>query len=167
MNQFPLPPGFSCPPRKSSRMVPPALIPTNAPLEAAIVEKDLVALFLQTLPPGAGFRCIALLLLNHLLLRDGRGYDAQVRQAFKRLAVIVNSRCILRVDLDDEEGLDSLLRGGGTAAQQNPSYEVEDFYDADELARLATRKFEAMEHAIAAKLISMSGNSRPQKESHL
>lgn len=143
--------------------------PTHAPLETAIVEKDLVALFLQTLTPGAGFRCIALLLLNHLL-RDGRGYDARVRQAFKRLAVIVISHelkvgGILRVDLDDEEGLDSLHWGDGTAAQQNSSPEEEDFDDADELARLATLKFEAMEHAIAAKLISMSGNSRPKKES--
>mmetsp|Transcript_19441 Transcript_19441/g.36305 ORF Transcript_19441/g.36305 Transcript_19441/m.36305 type:complete len:1551 (-) Transcript_19441:468-5120(-) len=158
-------------PRKMKGMYKPSTqsfpSPSNqpyAPLDTAIVEKELVAPFLQTLTPGAGFRCIALLLLNHLL-RDGRGYDARVRQAFKRLAVIVISHelkvgGILRMDLDDEEGLDALLRGDGVS-QQNSSYEEESgFNDADELAFLATRKFEAMEHAIAAKLISMSGNSK-------
>ena len=146
-----------------------------APLETAIVEKDLVDPFLQTLTPGAGFRCIALLLLNHLL-RDGRGYDARVRQAFKRLAVIVISHeikvgGILRVDLD-EESLEELLWDDGMPSQQQQqqqsnTMEKEEvaFDDVDELARLATRKFEAMEAAIAAKLITLSGNSGSKNES--
>ena len=79
----------------------------DAPLDAVMVDKDIIAPFLQTLTPGAGFRCIALLLSNHLF-RDGRGYDARVRQAFKRLAVVVLSHelqvgGILRVDLDDDD----------------------------------------------------------------
>ena len=139
--------------------------PQYAPLDTAIVEKDLVAPFLQTLTPGAGFRCIALLLLNHLL-RDGRGYDARVRQAFKRLAVIVLSHefkvgGILRIDLDDEEGLDEML--WGDRKPNSAPGEDESFEDADELALLATRKFEAMEHAIATKLIAMSGNTRSKE----
>ena len=133
--------------------------PLYAPLDTVIVESELVAPFLQTLTPGAGFRCIALLIVNHLL-RDGRGYDARVRQAFKRLAVIVLSHelkvgGILRADLDDEEGYEALWD-----EETKPSDFAdnrEEFDDADELARLATRKFEAMEHAIAAKLIAMSG----------
>ena len=110
------------------------------------------------------------------MLRDGRGYDARVRQAFKRLAVIVISHeikvgGILRVDLDDDgSNLDALLWSSDNddgslhqkrQRQQNySSCDDEDEDDIDELALLATRKFEAMEHAIAAKLISMSGNNR-------
>ncbi len=129
-----------------------------APLETAIIEGDLVAPFLQTLTPGAGFRCIALLLLNHLLC-DGRGYDARIRHALKRLAVIVISHelkvgGILRVDLDDEEELDTLLWGN----QTQRSGENENLNDANELALLATRKFEALEHAIAEKLILLSAD---------
>jgi len=154
----------------SGQTSPPSII--YAPLGTAICESDLAAPFLQTLTPGSGFRCIALLLLNHLL-RDGRGYDARVRHAFKRLAVIVLSHeikvgGILRVDFDDEESLDALLFGDGSSNQQqqqeDKGEEEEGFEDdADELARLATRKFEAMEHAIAAKLISMSGNNAPKE----
>jgi len=134
------------------------------PLDTVIVEKEMIAPFLQTLTPGAGFRCIALLLLNHLL-RDGRGYDARVRQAFKRLAVVVLSHelkvgGILRVDLEDEEDLDALLwREGKRSAENNTTEDEEDdSVDTDELALLASRKFEALEHAIAAKLIAMSEN---------
>ena len=55
-------------------------------------------------------------------MRDGRGYDARVRQAFKRLAVIVISHeikvgGILRVDLD-EESLEELLWDDGMPSQQ-------------------------------------------------
>lgn len=135
-----------------------------APLDTVIVEKEMIAPFLQTLTPGAGFRCIALLLLNHLL-RDGRGYDARVRQAFKRLAVVVLSHelkvgGILRVDLDDEEDLDALLWREGKRSTENDTTkdEKDDSVDTDELALLASRKFEALEHAIAAKLIAMSEN---------
>jgi len=94
-------------------------------------------------------------------LRDGRGYDARVRHAFKRLAVIVISHelkvgGILCLDLDDEEDLDALLWG---EKKTQLSGENESLHDADELALLATRKFEALEHAIAARLISLSGDS--------
>lgn len=145
----------SSPPPKATPSTP----PPYAPLETVMVDKDLIAPFLQTLTPGAGFSCIALLLLNHLL-RDGRGYDARVRQAFKRLAVVVLSHelkvgGILRVDLEEEDDLDSIFRS--THQQQPNNEENSALDDADELARLAARKFEAMEHAIAAKLIAMSG----------
>lgn len=139
----------------SSPTAPPSTPPPYAPLETVMVDQDLIAPFLQTLTPGAGFSCIALLLLNHLL-RDGRGYDARVRQAFKRLAVVVLSHelkvgGILRVDLEEDDDLDS--------TQQLNNNEDAALNDADELARLAARKFEAMEHTIAAKLIAMSGGS--------
>ena len=128
-----------------------------SPLDTIIVEKDNIAPFLETLTPGAGFRCIALLLLNHLL-RDRRGYDARVRQAFKRLAVVILSHelkvgGILRVDLEDDDNLDELLW-----SDRKSSTSEEEFCDADELSLLATRKFEAMEHAIAARLIAMSSS---------
>ncbi len=142
-----------------------------APLETAIVEADLVTPFLQTLTPGAGYRCIALLLLNYLL-RDGRGYDARVRQAFKRLAVIVLSHelkvgGILRVELDNDEDLDALMSGDDEFKRRSSkSCNGEDgFDDADELALLATRKFEALEHAIASKLISVTSGTHPPESS--
>jgi len=149
----------------SSPSLPPSTPPTYAPLETVMVDKDLIAPFLQTLTPGAGFSCIALLLLNHLL-RDGRGYDARVRQAFKRLAVVVLSHelkvgGILRVDLEEEDDLDSMLC---STTQQPNSNEDGVLDDADELARLAARKFEAMEHAIAAKFIAMSGKTTAEAE---
>jgi hypothetical protein len=142
-----------------------------APLETAIVEADLVTPFLQTLTPGAGYRCIALLLLNYLL-RDGRGYDARVRQAFKRLAVIVLSHefkvgGILRVELDDDEDLEALMSGDDELKRRSSkSFNEEDgFDDADELALLATRKFEALERAIAEKLISVTCGTHPPESS--
>jgi hypothetical protein len=126
-----------------------------SPLDTIIVEKENISPFLETMTPGAGFRCIALLLLNHLL-RDGRGYDARVRQAFKRLAVIILSHelkvgGILRVDLEEDDDLDTLLWD-----DREKNSPIDEFDDADELSMLATRKFEAMEHSIAAKLIAMS-----------
>jgi hypothetical protein len=150
------------PPQQIEDMGP----PPYAPLDTVMVDKDLIAPFLQTLTPGAGFRCIALLLLNHLL-RDGRGYDARVRQAFKRLAVVVLSHelkvgGILRVDLEEEGDFDSMF---SSSPQQNPNIEESILDDADELARLATRKFEAMEHAIASKLIAMSGETTTESGS--
>lgn len=133
-----------------------SVVASYSPLDTIIVGKENLSPFLETLTPGAGFRCIALLLLNHLL-RDGRGYDARVRQAFKRLGVVILSHelkvgGILRVDLEDDDNIDALL----WSDSEKKSVSDEEFNDADELALLASRKFEAMEQAIAAKLISMS-----------
>lgn len=144
---------------------PASVVATYSPLDTIIVGKENISPFLETLTPGAGFRCIALLLLNHLL-RDGRGYDARVRQAFKRLAVIILSHelkvgGILRVDLEDDDNIDALL----WSDSEKKSASEEEFNDADELALLATRKFEAMEHAIAAKLIAMSKASQSTSSS--
>ena len=44
--------------------------------------------FLADLTPGAGFQCICLLLLQHLL-RSRTGYDARARQVFKRLGLLL------------------------------------------------------------------------------
>jgi hypothetical protein len=68
-----------------------------------------------------------------------------VRHAFKRLAVVVLSHelkvgGILRVDLDEEEDLDILL--WGDRETNSSSEERNIFDDAEELALLATRKFE-------------------------
>ena len=141
-----------------------------SPLDTIIVDKNNITPFLETLTPGAGFRCIALLLLNHLL-RDGRGYDARVRQAFKRLAVVILSHelkvgGILRVDLEDDDNFDDML--WGSESREKSTTAEEEFDDVDELALLATRKFEAMEHAIATKLIAMSkmSDSNSSKKSH-
>lgn len=150
---------------KERRPSSPPSSPHYSPLDTIIVEKDNIAPFLETLTPGAGFRCIALLLVNHLL-SDRRGYDARVRQAFKRLAVVILSHelkvgGILRIDLEDDYDLDELLW-----SDHKNSTNEEEFCDADELALLASRKFEAMEHAIAARLIAMSSSDSASKKNH-
>lgn len=57
-------------------------------LEADWTNISMLSPFLSDLTPGAGFQCVSLLLLQHLL-RSKSGYDARVRQVYKRLAVIV------------------------------------------------------------------------------
>lgn len=94
--------------------------------------------FLETLSPGAGFRCLSLVLLQHLLSSD-QGYDARVRHVFKKLGVIV-----LVHEMEREQ------------YSFGPDGEKMQLLTNAELAELATRKFEALEHGIAAKLIRLS-----------
>ena len=101
-------------------------------------DSDILKAFLESLSPGAGFRCLSLMLLQHLL-RSEQGYDARVRHVFKKLGVIV-----LVHEMEREQ------------YSFGPDGEKIQLLTNSELAQLATRKFEALEHGIAAKLIQLS-----------
>ncbi len=91
---------------------------------------ELLTPFIESLSPGAGFQCLALLLTNYLL-RSQVGYDARVRHIMKKLGLVL------------------------ICHEMNISGEYKDKND-DYLARLATRKFEALEDAVALKLLRLS-----------
>ena len=59
--------------------------------------------FLESLSPGAGFRCLALFLLQHLL-NSAEGYDARTRHVMKKLGVTV-----LVNDMERERDLEMVL----------------------------------------------------------
>lgn len=107
-----------------------------------LADSDILKAFLESLSPGAGFRCLSLMLLQHLL-RSEQGYDARVRHVFKKLGVIV-----LVHEMEREQ------------YSFGPDGERIQLLSNSELAQLATRKFEALEHGIAAKLIRLSEMQR-------
>lgn len=94
--------------------------------------------FLESLTPGSGFRCLSMLLLEHLL-RGSEGYDARVRRVYKKLSVLV------------------LLQDGEYADR-------DDCNDMTEI-EFATRKFEAMEHEVAFKILELSGGGKRRHKS--
>ena len=110
-----------------------------------LADSDILKAFLESLSPGAGFRCLSLMLLQHLL-RSEQGYDARVRHVFKKLGVIV-----LVHEMEREQ------------YSFGPDGEKIQLLTNTELAQLATRKFEALEHGIAAKLIRLSEMQRQGK----
>jgi hypothetical protein len=97
--------------------------------------------FLESLTPGAGFRCVALFLLQHLLTSE-TGYDARVRHVVKKLSVIV---------LIHEMQLDPVERY--YEQQNNGTYNRPTQQD---MMLRATRKFEALEHSLAQRLLRLS-----------
>jgi hypothetical protein len=117
--------------------------------------------FLESLTPGAGLRCVALLLLQYLLLHSRQtGYDARVRHAIKTLGVLVLVHDMqhdpVDVYIDDELKKPSssprTRRHRGHLKTSHP-----------DLVVLATRKFESLEHFIAAKLIVLSREQQAHK----
>ena len=103
-----------------------------------IDKHDFLWPFLESLTPGSGFRCMAMLLLEHLL-RGEEGYDARVRRVYKKLAVLII--------LDDGE-----------------YHERQDCQDMTEI-EFATRKFEALEHGLASKILALSGGANRKTKS--
>lgn len=101
-------------------------------------KNDFLWAFLESLTPGSGFRCMAMLLLEHLL-RGEEGYDSRVRRVYKKLAVVI------------------LLQDG-------EYHERTDCQDMTEI-EFATRKFEALEHGIASKILALSGGSSRRAKS--
>lgn len=91
---------------------------------------ELLSPFIESLSPGAGFQCLALLLTNYLL-RSQVGYDARVRHIMKKLGLVL---------------ICHEMKISGEYKDKNDDY----------LARLATRKFEALEDAVALKLLRLS-----------
>lgn len=98
-------------------------------------EDDVLRPFLESLSPGSGFRCLSLILLQHLL-RNAEGYDARIRHVFKKLGVIIFVHEMER----DTENL-------GPEDQE---------WNRRILLERATRKYESLEHAVASKILELS-----------
>jgi hypothetical protein len=153
--------------------------------------EDELSPFLDSLTPGAGFRCVSLLLLQHLLTSEN-GYDARIRHAMKKLSVLV-----LRHDMEADPVERKLFRRRRRQQQQKQhqqqydnrgtskryaedgsnrgEYDKDDYDDDDdeeeedsheyERRRLlqATRKYEALEQNIARRLILLSNPARDRR----
>jgi len=157
---------------------------TLAPEIHLLDNLDELSPFLESLTPGAGFRCVSLLLLQHLMSSDN-GYDARIRHAVKKLSILVLQR-----DLQEQSG------GGGGGGERtvsksrskqdrdhnhnhNPRRKEKDIQSQTkhgnegdnessvefERRRLlqATRIFEALEQNIARRLILLSSPARNRK----
>lgn len=110
-----------------------------------IDEIDHLRPFLESMSPGGGFRCLALVLLQHLM-QSKEGYDARIRQALKTLGVIILYR---DMSLEYASDLASDVRDSRS----------------NDLVTLATRRFECLEHVIAATLLDIS-RQQQQKQSN-
>ena len=99
--------------------------------------------FLDSMTYGGGFRCLALVMLQHLL-HSKDGYDARVRSALKRLGVL-----LLVHDMENDP----------------TQVEVDKLPNRDrpDLVTLATRRFESLEHEIALRIITLSRNQQSQR----
>jgi hypothetical protein len=120
--------------------------------------------FLEVMGPGAGIRCVTMLLLQHLL-NAPNGYDARIRQVIKTVGVLVILHDMVLEQTEDEELLlqqnnvlphtDVLLHGTELTNENHAMAPELLLYPAD-LLTLATRKFESLEHCLASKLIEIS-----------
>lgn len=113
-------------------------------------KEDVLRPFLESMTPGSGFRCLAMLLLQHLLTSKV-GYDARVRHVLKKLGVLA-----LVHDMGVDPVEQELLHGSGQ--RSSLAYR--------ETLTHATRKFEALERSIARRLIRLSDTSPNQRASH-
>jgi hypothetical protein len=100
--------------------------------------------FLESLTPGAGFRCLSMFLIQHLL-HSGSGYDARIRSAVKKLGVI------LLINDMEKDHVDMYAQNGATS----PRRQRRTRSGADTIAS-ATRKFESLEQLIARKFLLLS-----------
>jgi len=119
--------------------------------------------FLDSLTPGSGFRCVSLLLLQHLLTSEN-GYDSRIRHALKKLSILV-----LRRDMDDDPTERELpqpnrwtLNGYVRSSGHNEKERDRKDFERKRLHQ-ATRKFEALEQNIARRLILLSTPARNRK----
>ncbi|KAL7575719.1 hypothetical protein ACA910_003053 [Epithemia clementina (nom. ined.)] len=101
--------------------------------------------FLESMNVGGGFRCLALVLLQHLL-HSKEGYDARIRSVLKRLGVL-----LLVHDMENDPTQVEVDRLVGK--------------DRPDLVTLATRRFESLEHEIALRIIKLSRNQHVRKAS--
>jgi len=127
--------------------------------------------FLEVLGPGAGIRCITMLLLQHLL-NAPHGYDARIRHVMKTVGVLVIMHDMVLEQREDEQLLrhqssslphTDLLYGSDLSNENHAMAPELLLYPAD-LLTLATRKFESLEHCLATKLIEIS-NAQQQQHS--
>lgn len=110
-------------------------------------DDDSLRPFLESLSPGAGFRCLAMLLLQHLL-HCKEGYDARVRHVLKKLGVLV----LLQEMKMDEIDL-----------KPDENYFSKESLSINDLLTLATRNFESLEHCIASRILELSAEQQGAK----
>lgn len=144
--------------KEPSSSFTPVDVPDDDFFSRQVDEIEYLRPFLESLTPGAGFRCLAMLLLQHLLHSE-EGYDARIRHVIKTLGVIV-----LVHDMEVE--LDLTATGCGDGGDfiydksenfnENQKSGARQSKSKSELVVIATRKFESLEHCIAFKLIQLS-----------
>lgn len=110
-------------------------------------QDDVLGPFLESLTPGAGFRCLSLLLLQYLLTSEV-GYDARIRHVLKKLGVIV---------------LVHDMKSDPVERELSPSNGRRDSTTYKDMVTHATRKFESLEHSIARRLIRLSESKNDRK----
>ncbi|KAL3913431.1 MAG: hypothetical protein SGARI_000661, partial [Bacillariaceae sp.] len=129
--------------------------PSSKPLPPLPLDnQDELRPFLESLTPGAGFRCVSLLLLQHLLTSEV-GYDARIRHCIKKLSVIV---LVHDMQQDPVERHTEKAIAKTTGEKEGDEYINSSDNDDDMMLR-ATRKFEALEHSLAQRLLRLSGSS--------
>ena len=111
-------------------------------------KEDVLRPFLESMTPGSGFRCLSMLLLQHLLTSKV-GYDARIRHVVKKLGVIV-----LLHDMGTDP-IEHELFHGTEGGDDIPSFKA--------MMTHATRKFESLERSIARRLIRLSKTSQDTK----
>ena len=81
--------------------------------------------FLEGLSPGAGIRCIAMLLIQHLLQGNVNGYDARIRHVLKSVGVLVILHDIMIERLLDQQQMGQQQQQRGPSSKrhnQNPTH---------------------------------------------
>jgi len=133
-------------------------------------DEDHLRPFLESLSPGAGFRCLSLFILQHLLHSD-EGYDARIRHVIKKVGVLV-----LLHDMELQQDLelvnseqndtnispqnDEPLSLHSAPSEKKRRRRRRHRFKYDELVGPATHKFEALEHSIAVHLIRISSKEQ-------
>lgn len=124
-------------------------------LERRINEIEHLRPFLEGLGPGAGLRCLAMFLLQHLL-HSAEGYDARIRHAIKKLGVLVLLHDLMLERKEQQaEDLHALSSRPPSTEEITWMHSKLELEPAD-LVTLATRKYESLEQSIAMKLIELS-----------
>ena len=111
---------------------------------------ELLCPFAESITPGAGLQCLSLLLVN-CLLGNTKGYDARIRHVVKKLGVILFVQ-----ELNQSDGNDEL------ESELTRDKKIGHVSRDDILVERATRQFEALERAIASKLLWMSALQQEQ-----
>ena len=148
--------------------------------------------FLEGLSPGAGIRCVAMLLVQHLLQGHGNGYDARIRHVLKSVGVLVllhdimlerlydqekvgpsslkqyslSTNEILFVDETDDHLNESMSNDSSRHSNHTNNINInaarQEMYPAD-LLTLATRQFESLEQYLARKFLEISAAQEQQQ----
>jgi len=173
VNRYHFSPSSSLP-QSQSRPLPPEEYSTTATdndnthefVANELDDEEHLKPFLESLSPGAGYRCLTLLLLQHLL-NSTEGYDARIRHVIKKLGVTVlihDMELEQELEIVDDEASSQRSNKSQKKRRRRPRQRGT---TREGLVGPATRKFEALEHSIAVRLIRLSKEQeRFQKQRH-